>query len=186
MIPPPYCIRDAEPADARALAQIRVASWRMAYAGIVPGAILERMDVARNEEFFAARIATTSGTAEGRETIAIESDFEPDGSSPVVQGYALIGPCADPDAAGLGEIEAIYLDPSAIGHGLGRVLLDAAVERLRIAKRAAIVLWVLTDNDRARRFYVRSGFEADGAVRMLDFDGVSIEEIRYRRTLPRS
>lgn len=184
MIPPPYCIRDAEPADARALAQIRVASWRMAYAGIVPGAILERMDVARNEAFFATRMATTSATADGRETIVIEGQTEPGGSSPGVVGYALIGPCADVDAAGLGEIEAIYLDPSAIGHGLGRVLLDAAVERLRVAKSAAIVLWVLTDNDRARRFYVRSGFEPDGAVRMLDFDGIAIEEIRYRRMLP--
>ena len=56
MIPPPYCIRDAEPADARALAQIRVASWRMAYAGIVPGAILERMDLENGH--FAERLAS--------------------------------------------------------------------------------------------------------------------------------
>lgn len=180
---PGHQVRDAVLSDARALAEIRITSWRRTYAGIVPSSILAAMDMDRNERFFQARIATNLAAANGRETIVVERGIDPGGSVSRVLGYALIGPCSDPDATDLGEVEAIYLDPGAIGRGLGRLLLDEAVDRLRAAGSRAIVLWVLTDNHPARRFYARAGFEPDGAARMLDFDGSAIEEIRYRQTL---
>jgi RimJ/RimL family protein N-acetyltransferase len=40
---------------------------------------------------------------------------------------------------------------------------------------------VLTDNVRARRFHEAAGWRADGTVRVLDFDGTPIDELRYRR-----
>ena len=82
-----------------------------------------------------------------------------------------------------GEIEAIYLAPEARGTGLGRPLLEAAAAGLARAGFATAVLWVLTANEEARRFYERAGFRPDGAARSLDFDGTPIEEIRYRRAL---
>ena len=46
-----------------------------------------------------------------------------------------------------------------------------------------IMLWVLEDNARARRFYERAGFAPDGARHGLpDLGGVT--EIRYRRAQP--
>jgi len=45
------------------------------------------------------------------------------------------------------------------------------------------ILWVLTANDGARRFYEAGGWQPDGATNMLDFDGTPIEEIRYRLDL---
>ena len=42
------------------------------------------------------------------------------------------------------------------GSGLGQRLLDTA-----IGARAAY-LWILNENPRAERFYVRNGFEPDG------------------------
>lgn len=50
----------------------------------------------------------------------------------------------------------------------------------------AAVLWVLTANEPARRFYARAGFESDGAARDIDFDGTPIEEVRYRRSTIRA
>ena len=164
-------VRRATADDARAVAEIRVASWRATYAGIVPSTILERMDVARNEAWIAGLIAEPGGRA----VFVVE-----DGTRRVA-GYALTAPAGDEDAAGLGEVEAIYLDPGTVGRGLGRRLLDAAVGELIAAGFETIVLWVLTDNGRARRFYERAGFGPDGAARMLDFDGTRIEETRYRR-----
>ena len=99
-------------------------------------------------------------------------------------GYALVGSCADADAVGLGEVQAIYLSPGARGRGFGRTMVDAAAERLDRAGFSAAVLWVLTDNHPARRVYERSGFTLDGAARMLDFDGIPVEELRYRRAIP--
>lgn len=166
-------VRAATASDARAIAEIRVASWRATYAGIVPAAILEQMNVDRNEAWVARRIAAP----EGRITLVVEG---PDGR---MAGYALAAPTADEDVAGLGEVEAIYLRPDARGQGLGAPLLAAAVAALAGAGFTAAVLWVLTDNLPARRFYERAGFEVDGTARMLDFDGTPIEEIRFRRSI---
>lgn len=165
-------IRDAVAADARAIAEIRVASWRAAYAGIVPASILDGLHVERTDAWMSARI-DDPGT---RGTLVIEGD---DGRP---AGYALIAPTTDADAAGLGEVEAIYLAPDARGRGLGRPLLDAAADRLADGGFRVAVLWVLTANLPARRFYERAGWAPDEAARMLDFDGTPIEEIRYRRS----
>ena len=166
-------IRDAAPTDASTLAAIRIRSWRAAYAGLVPAQILERMSLERNMAFFAARVETP----DGHETLIIEDETQ------TPRGYALTGPCADADGKGLGEVQAIYLDPDARGQGLGAALLSAAINRLGNAGFIDAVLWVLTANSPARRFYERHGFVLDGAARMLDFDGTPIEEIRYRRTV---
>ncbi len=98
-----------------------------------------------------------------------------------VAGFVMAGPARDDDAVGLGEVQAIYLDPGARGRGLGRALMDAAIEALVGAGFSTVVLWVLTANIAARRFYERAGFRLDGAARDLDFDGTPVEEIRYRR-----
>ena len=166
-------IRAAVPADAPTIARIRIDSWRATYAGIVPAPILERMDLARNE----AWITGLMDEPPPRATLVIE------GRDGTVKGYALAAPSRDDDVPGFGEIEAIYLDPDARGIGLGRPLLEAAAANLAAAGFATAVLWVLTGNEGARRFYERAGFRPDGAARSLDFDGTSIEEIRYRRAL---
>jgi hypothetical protein len=44
-------------------------------------------------------------------------------------------------------------------------------------------LWVLRDNARARRFYERSGFRADGVEEPYEVAGVAVPEVRYAREL---
>jgi PPOX class probable F420-dependent enzyme len=179
-------VRDATPEDATAIATIRVASWRAAYAGIVPEAILARMDVEENAGWIGRRIAAAGTPARpdlalhgGSDTLVIEAGGR-------VAAYVLTAPASDPDVAGLGEIEALYVAPGAQGRGLGRQLVAAAMERLGHQGFDAVVLWVLTANEPARGFYERLGFGLDGASRPLDFDGVPIEEIRYRRVIPKT
>jgi ribosomal protein S18 acetylase RimI-like enzyme len=163
-------IRRAAAGDAVDIAATRVASWRAAYAGIVPAEILERMDARRYAPSLEKRlgepdhgILVTLG-AEGR-----------------IEGYAITGPSRDSDVPGLGEVEAIYLAPESRGTGLGAPLLEAACASLAARGFEVALLWVLTANDAARRFYERAGFVRDGGARVLDFDGTPIEEIRYRR-----
>jgi ribosomal protein S18 acetylase RimI-like enzyme len=68
---------------------------------------------------------------------------------------------ADPDL--VGEIDAIYVLPSAWGEGVGRRLMGAALARLAEAEFVQVTLWVLDSNIRARRFYEIAGWLADGA-----------------------
>jgi ribosomal protein S18 acetylase RimI-like enzyme len=163
-------VRSATAGDAEAIAQVHVDSWRAAYRGVVPDPILDGLSVERRTQFW-------------REAIATEPDspkwvVERDGR---VAGFAAGGVARDEDvAAGTGEIYSIYLDPDAWSLGLGRRLFAAAVDDVRRRGFGPLVLWVLTGNARARRFYEAAGWAPDGSSRILDFDGTPIEEIRYR------
>ena len=66
-------------------------------------------------------------------------------------------------------LEAIYVRPSSWGTGLAVELHDAAVAELRARGVARARLWVLAENDRARRFYERLGWHADGTSRVVEF-----------------
>jgi len=45
------------------------------------------------------------------------------------------------------------------------------------------VLWVLEDNERARRFYDRGGWTADGETRVESIGGEPVKQLRYGRPL---
>ena len=163
-------IRAAGPADAERIAEINVRSWRAAYDGIVPRAILDGMEVEPRRLTWLGRIADL-----GQRSLLVA---ELDGR---VEGYVLAGPARDhdvPDVAG--EVYAIYVDPSAWRHGLGRALLDAASDELCAGGFDPLVLWVLTANSTSRRFYEACGWRPDGSSRAIDFDGTNVDETRYR------
>jgi L-amino acid N-acyltransferase YncA len=99
-----------------------------------------------------------------------------------VRGFAATRACRDADAAaGTGEVHSIYLAPEAWGRGLGNELLEHAADDLHARGFAPLVLWVIEANTRGRRFYERTGWRPDGARQPIDFDGVFVDEIRYRR-----
>jgi hypothetical protein len=95
----------------------------------------------------------------------------------------LAGPLTPAGLAGeTGEVYAIYLAPAAWSTGAGRALMDTALNGLRAGGYQRVVLWVLTGNARARRFYEKAGFAPDGATNVLAALG-GVEELRYARPL---
>lgn len=68
------------------------------------------------------------------------------------------------------ELHALYVLPEHWSTGIGSHLLEVAA--------CAHQLWVLLRNDRARRFYERNGWAADGTQRLTAF---GVTELRYRR-----
>jgi RimJ/RimL family protein N-acetyltransferase len=81
-------------------------------------------------------------------------------------------------------VYAIYVDPDRWSTGTGRALMDTAVAHLHDAGFVEIRLWVLDDNPRARRFYERAGFRADGVTKVDTFDAggrfeTEAVEVRY-------
>jgi ribosomal protein S18 acetylase RimI-like enzyme len=102
----------------------------------------------------------------------------------VVVGFVSVGPADDKTlAADVGELYAIYVHPSVWDVGAGRALMSRAVQALRELGYARAVLWVLGSNERARRFYERAGWTADGATKVEERPGVALHEVRYARRL---
>jgi GNAT superfamily N-acetyltransferase len=102
-----------------------------------------------------------------------------------------VGPARDADAEVVGELYAIYVDPSWWGRGVGRALIGEARRLLVERGHAEAVLWVLAGNSRAEGFYLSDGWRPDGTARRevlraawLPDDPVVVDELRYRRTLP--
>jgi GNAT superfamily N-acetyltransferase len=162
----PHVSRRATPDDAAAIAAVNVASWRTAYRGLMPDAYLDALDAAESAVQWAASLRREP--SKGKRTIVAERDG-------TVVGYATVGPDAD---SGAGMLLLMYLAPEVWGRGLGRELMQGARETLLELGYQAAALWVLEQNERARRFYEADGWRADGAIRDDDYGGVRLRAIR--------
>ncbi len=101
-------------------------------------------------------------------------------------GVSMIGPARDDDLPQAGELWMIYVHPSAWGTGLAVALHNRSLHCLRHWHYDEAILWVATDNARARRFYQRHGWCVDGDPKIDDSRGFAVSEIRYRIAIPRS
>jgi ribosomal protein S18 acetylase RimI-like enzyme len=162
-------IRPATPADAPAMGRVHVRAWQAAYRGHMPD---EYLDGLRSEDR-AAHWAGALARDDLRGTILVAE------RAGEVVGFAVVGPAREP--AGAGELYAINLDPAHWGTGAGRALLGAAQTELARLGFADTVLWVLTGNARARRFYEIAGWVAEAAERTDEVFGVTVSEVRYAR-----
>ena len=161
-------VRRATPEDARAIAEVKIETWRAAYAGVMPQEALDAMDVDEHEQIWRGYIA-----AERTGIFVAEQDGD-------VIGFVSVGPCSHEE--GPGELYAIYVRPSAWDTGAGLALMEKAVEWLTERYRNA-VLWVAEDNPRARRFYERYGWmPADTRVAEVA-PGATVNEVLYRLVL---
>ncbi|MBR7677783.1 GNAT family N-acetyltransferase [Streptomyces daliensis] len=166
--------------DSAAVAELTVRGWQHAYAGLMPQGYLDAMSAeesaVRRREIFAATL--------GRVSNLVAED-----AAGTVTGWAAVGPYRQGTGAGAtaadddAELYAVYVRPELIGTGTGRALMDAALERARARGFRRMLLWVVTGNARARRFYERAGFTADGAESTYEVDGTPVPEIRYGRAL---
>ena len=87
----------------------------------------------------------------------------------------------DPPGAGL--LSALYVDPAHWSRGIGRALIQEARARLGLLGFGEASVWVLVGNERADRFYRRDGWASDGSGRLDEVWGLTVEEVRYGRSL---
>jgi ribosomal protein S18 acetylase RimI-like enzyme len=166
----PLRLREAEPNDAEVLGEIHVRAWQAAYRGQLSDDYLDGLDArARAEQW---RLGLAQQPNDWRTWVA-----EDDGS---VIGWATTGPSQDADAdARTAELYAIYLEPGRVGSGVGRPLFEHAVGDLRERGFRSATLWVLETNERARRFYEKAGWAADGATTAERVDCEMRPTVRY-------
>lgn len=169
-------VRRATPDDADAFADVHARSWQVAYRGLVPDEVIDGVVDSRNAR--ADRMRAMLAVADEPHHVFVACESE------TVVGMAVTAPSRDPDATPTtGELEAIYLAPEAIGRGIGRALHDRALADLRERGFTEATLWVLRENQRARRFYEAAGWLTDGETKDEERPGGTLHEVRYRRPL---
>lgn len=151
-------VRRVARTELRAAHEARIATWQVAYRGIVPDDHLDALtlrpeDLARFEARFDAGEGRTFGAWVGGDVV----------------GMAVAGECRDGDRYGESELYALYVLPSHWGTGVAQALWEAALPFTS--------LWVLEDNARARAFYARNGFHPEATKTVVV--GVPLTEVRY-------
>jgi GNAT superfamily N-acetyltransferase len=162
------------PGDELAVAAVHVASWRDAYRELMPAEFLAGLDPADRARRYTFDAPGRNGPAT---VLAVDEDD-------TIWGFATVGPARDEDAAGLGELYALYVDPPRLGTGTGRLLLADGRRRLADRGNAEAILWVLIGNAPAQRFYERDSWDRDGGERIEQPYGIVSTVVRYRRSLP--
>jgi len=165
-------LRHARVGDAAAIAAVHVASWRAAYPGLLPPAVLDGLSVDR-------RTATWARILVDRRQLVVVAEEDR-----AVVGVGHAGPARDADLGPTtGQLTTLYLAPGTWGAGIGRALHDAALARLATAGYDSAVVWMLSTNERARRFYDRQGWARDRVLRVQQFGGRVVIDHRLSRAL---
>ncbi len=171
-------VRRAKPADASAIARIRIAGWRAAYQELVDAAVLSDLDVAADTDRFHGRLLDPDLPA--RYWVSLAADGQ-------VLGFMVLGPDRDESNPTIVEIWALYVDPDAWRSGHGRALMAVALNAARAEGHTAARLWVLEENHLGQVFYDSCGFSPDGTVQPLETlpsaAGLPVVEVRYRLSL---
>jgi len=166
--------RRAVPEDGQAIADVHARSWPWTYDGLLPAEVISGVVGDREARASRLRSAIADESTSQRVWVATRED--------IVVGFATWSPSPDEDATDTtADVGAIYLDPVAVGQGVGRRLLEHVVDELTGAGFIDATLWVLRTNSRARRFYEGAGWLPDGAAKMVELHGGVLDEVRYRR-----
>jgi ribosomal protein S18 acetylase RimI-like enzyme len=139
-------IRRALPADAEQIAAVHDGAWREAYRGLIPGRELERLVARRGPDWWRRAVAQGS-------RILV---FSLQGA---IGGYVSYGRNRAASMDFDGEIFELYLAPEYQGMGFGSRLFEAARHDLAANGLDSVLVWSLSDNERAVAFYRRLGGE---------------------------
>ncbi|MEU8706432.1 hypothetical protein [Streptomyces sp. NPDC048565] len=95
-------IRAMTPDDCAAVAEIRVRGWQRAYAGLIPQAYLDAMDITRDAEHRRAHLTANAAPA----------NLVAEAPDTTVTGWACYGASRDEDAPpDTAELYALYVHP---------------------------------------------------------------------------
>src|SRR5882724_9002102 len=128
-------IRVATPLDVDSIAKLHVKTWQAFYRGQMPDTYLAGLDSANRAAIWSRVI----GQADTLVLVATAGEE--------LVGFCCLLPSRDADASpAVGEIAAIYVEPSIWRSGVGSALLGATVESARERNFSELTLWVLAGN----------------------------------------
>ena len=169
-----YSVRPAAPRDAKAIAEIHVATWQAAYQGLIPDDFLKAMSFEKRQSYWKEAIEYSDPQI----LVASEADK--------VIGFVGFDRSRDPGTkSSVGEIWAMYVIPSHWRNGVGLALWDGARDGLKEEGCTQVTLWALVANERALQFYEQAaGFKREmPSLRATSYGSVKLEEIRLKRSV---
>lgn len=152
MAPRPPNIRLATSADVLGMAKVHILSWQETYPGLLPSSMLASLSIS-NEAIRAQRLLDHPRGPNG--SILFVADL-----MNAVVGYASCGKQRGQELRARGctaEVYELYVLRCAQRQGAGSGLLRAMAAALIERGHQAMSLWVLEENEPARRFYERRG-----------------------------
>lgn len=162
--------RDAREEDLNQVARIHVAAWKSAYRGMIDDRLLDALETKHRLPLW-----KEWWTGPGVRLILALRGQE-------LAGFLRLCPARDflEPPAGFAEFTHVYLEPDRVGSGLGRRLFEYGITAIQAANYPGLLLWVLEENTRARKFYEGFGLHADGArASQPEHLGAGVYEIRY-------
>jgi GNAT superfamily N-acetyltransferase len=166
---PSESVRFATLEDAAAIARIHVLSWQVGYDGIMPAELLRALSVEQRASFWKELLGRDDESQ--RAWVA--------GLDGHLIGFVTAGSSRDEAMDGAAEVYALGVDPAYWGAGAGGALLRAATEWAILRRFNRLALWVLKDNQRARRLYESLGWMPDGHEHQRTFGQAALTEVRY-------
>lgn len=163
-------IRLAKPEDAYERAACHVSSWRSAYKNIVPDEVLDNLSIGERAERFNQYL-------ENKDNFFYCTIY--DGK---IIGNFNFCKSRDEDKPNAGEIVGFYLIEEFWGKGVGKKMMNYSIDTLKNMGYNEVILWVLEENGRARRFYEKCGFVFDGTKKEITI-GKPLIEIRYKKDI---
>ncbi|MDR1159402.1 MAG: GNAT family N-acetyltransferase [Syntrophomonadaceae bacterium] len=142
-------------------------SWQAAYRGIIPDNVVDDFLPEKRAAIFQKVITTNP-----EEYYLFKVDDIPAGIGSLYKNYE-----ENMDETE-GEIYSIYFHPDFWGTLATHKAVEFCLDRLKELGFKRIVIWVLQDNIRARKFYEKHGFTLDGAQQILEI-GKPLVEVRY-------
>lgn len=171
-------VRLARPDDAAEIGRIQVETWRIAYASVLPQAVLDGLSVDAAAAAWSEAITAPPSGAQ-RVLIALEQDWR--------VGFAATGPADDDDADDAPRrtvaIASLLVEPRWGRRGHGSRLIAAAVDYARGDGMTRAVAWIPEGDTASREFYLSAGWAPDGVVRGLDTGAGELREIRLHTAL---
>lgn len=157
-------VKHATRDDMKALAVIQTSSWKGAFKDILNKDTLERYTDLEKCQMMLEKVYDSK------------------------RGFFYIGyykgkPCAElfwcegKEMIESAEIVALHSIPECWGHGVGKEIIDKAIDEIKAKGYKNIYLWVFEENIRAIKFYEKEGFVLDGENHVSDFD--EAVEVRY-------
>ena len=169
-------VRPARPSDVAEIARLQLATWRAAYASILPAGVLDQLSP-RDMAVHWSSAVSSPPSPRHRVIVAQEQSW--------TVGFAALGPAEDPDVdpSTTGEVTTLIVEPRWGRRGHGSRLLAATVDLFRAAGYTTAITWVLDRDTVSEAFYRSAGWERDGAGRSLDIGGRLVDEVRLHTQL---
>jgi GNAT superfamily N-acetyltransferase len=161
-----FAIREANLADAAAIAHVHVASWKTTYSGVVPDAYIDSLNQVERTQTWEEWFRTAPMSVFVAEDAAGIFGF--------ANGGAIRGQVGEPGEYDA-ELYAIYLLQASQRRGAGRALTQALASSLARKGFRSMVVWVLEQNP-AVQFYQCLG-AVPVARQNIQIGGLDLAEI---------